>query len=59
MVILLNLVKYVLWYDCRSAVERAQSSILSPLGHGPDKISVPPMVAKLQWCKFICYINIS
>ena len=29
------------------------------IGHGPDKISVPPKVAKLQWCKFICYINIS
>ena len=29
------------------------------LGHGPDKISVPPKVAKLQWCKCICYINIS
>ena len=29
------------------------------LGHGPDKISVPPKVAKLQWYKFICYTNIS
>ena len=29
------------------------------LVHGPDKISVPPKVAKLQWCKFICYTNIS
>ena len=27
--------------------------------HGPDKISVPPKVAKLQWYKIICYTNIS
>ena len=29
------------------------------LVHGPDKISVPPKVAKLQWYKIICYTNIS
>ena len=29
------------------------------IGHGPDKISVPPKVAKLQWYKCICYTNIS
>ena len=43
----------------RMASSQSCIRVTDDLGHGPDKISVPPKVAKLQWCKFICYINIS